>query len=280
MYIHPIQPFCPIQPIHPINSIHPSTCNSFTQVNQITLFSIITHLTQLNLPKTNETTSQCNGSTGTRATPVAKQTGGEVKKIVASWSFDLMIWNIDFDDLVISDQVFMFQMCFIHRFVASSCHGGGDEAIIGQQRLFEIGFRDYSSELFTCPSKDDYWIWDFTQGHEDEPEGDKRSSFCRKIMEFFFCLQHFLILLWIWIKASNWTELLSGSCWPFLVWSTQHSKVYSGIVAHSSTLRTKFLTGRLWTVRQSESCGNACFIWFGQETCNLKRRSSICILSL
>ena len=205
MYIHPIQPFCPIQPIHPINSIHPSTCNSFTQVNQITLFSIITHLTQLNLPKTNETTSQCNGSTGTRATPVAKQTGGEVKKIFASWSFDLMIWNIDFDDLVISDQVFIIQMCFIHLFVASSCHRGGDEAIFGQQRLFEIGFRDYSSELFTCPSKDDHWIWDFTQGHEDEPEGDKRSSFCRKIMEFFFCLQHFLILLWIWIKASNWT---------------------------------------------------------------------------
>ena len=156
-------------------------------------------------------------------------------------------------------------MCFIHLFVASSCQRGGDEAIIGQQRLFEIGFRDYSSELFTCPSKDDYWIWDFTQGHEDEPEGDKRSSFCRKIMEFFFCLQHFLILLWIWIKASKWTELLSGSCWPFLVCSTQHSTVYSGIVAHSSTLRTTFLFGRLRTVRQSESCGNAFLFGFQSD---------------
>ena len=63
-------------------------------------------------------------------------------------------------------------------------------------------------------------------------------------------------------QAIGRAELLSGSCWPFLVWSTQHSTVYSGIVAHSSTLRTNFLTGRLWTVRQSESCGNACFIWF------------------
>ena len=46
-----------------------------------------------------------------------------------------MIRNIDFDDLVILDQVFMFQMCFIHLFVASSCHRGGDEAIIGRGEL-------------------------------------------------------------------------------------------------------------------------------------------------
>ena len=67
-----------------------------------------------------------------------------------------MMLIIDFDDLVFSDQVFIIQMCFIHLFVASSSHGGGDEAIIGQVRLFEIGFPDCSSELFTCRSKYDF----------------------------------------------------------------------------------------------------------------------------
>ena len=160
-------------------------------------------------------------------------------------------------------------MCFIHLFVASSCHGSCDEAIIGQVRLLEIGFRDCSSELFTCWSKDDYWIWDFTQGHEDEPEGDKRSSFWRIIIEHKFWDNFSVVYSIIWSYCEYESRQAIGRSYlvalvgPSLFGqrnTQQYIHIY--IAAHSSTTTESYISHRLvCTVRQSESCGNACFIW-------------------
>ena len=135
----------------------------------------------------------------------------------------------------------------------------------------------------------------FTQWHEDELEGDKRSSFWRIIIEHKFWDNFSVVYSIIWSYCEYESRQAIGRSYlvalvgPSLFGqrkTQQYIHIY--IAAHSSTTTESYISHR-----QASYCQTIWILWqclfylvftrfehIGQEACNLNPHSSSCILSL